>query len=227
MINHFVIRSRSVHRPRLFGLPERLLVALTVLIVGGAVTLLVMMLRSEQGQRQFQAQVLANRNQIQELRARVSEIESNARLALPTPESIRRSMVSFDQDILRDSTVGQSRVILEVNQLARAAGVNLAEVTFNPIEQKGDVNGQGRTVASQAVFPGMEMNFTVQGSYRNVRRFLAGLERSKSFIVINSLDLKSVEQSGSRGAAAAEASADRVIALGVNLSVYYSRDLHG
>lgn len=227
MSSDFVIRSRARHRPSLFGLKERLVLALTLAMAAGTIGLLFMVLRDEQSLRNHQAQLLANRDTIKLLETRVSEIESSKRQALPTPESIRRSLVKFEHDILDDIDTGQSAVVLEVNQLARKTTVSLTEVTFNPIEQRAEGSGQLRAGANQGIFPGMELSFTVQGSYRSLRDFLSGLESSHAFLVINTLDLKSVDQSSARPGMHGNGAADRVIALGVNLSVYYSRASHG
>jgi hypothetical protein len=69
------------------------------------------------------------------------------------------------------------------------------------------------------------MTFTVEGSYADVRGFLAGLENSKAFLIITSQELKSVEPSGSRarpGLGAAPNTA-QVITLGIKLGVYFER----
>ncbi|MBI4470220.1 MAG: hypothetical protein HY650_12955 [Acidobacteria bacterium] len=229
MVRHLVIRSRKIHRPRLFGALERVAAALAVTVVLGTLGLVFLTVGGEQELRESQDTILANRNTIRNLQSRVTEIEqSKTAPPAPTPESIRRSLVKFETEVLGEIDQVQSAVILEVNILANQSGVALTEVAFNPIEQKGESGAQPGQGGGFAIFPGMEMNFTVQGSYRDVRTFLSGLEKTEAFVVINNLDLKSVEDSVSRAEGRADmGSTDRIIALGVNLSVYYARGSHG
>jgi hypothetical protein len=167
-----------------------------------------------------------NQSTLNILKQKVELLEASKHIELPTPASIRTSLVKFDEDFLTPAEEAQLAAIQEVNRLAKQNNVLPSEISFDSIEQKALEEGGTGERGGKSLFPGLEMSFTVEGSYADVRRFLMVLERSQAFLIINSLDLKSVEPSASGGRARANrgAATDQVVALGVKLSVYYRRE---
>jgi Tfp pilus assembly protein PilO len=226
MVKSLVVKSRSLHRAKPLGQWQIVLLGLAVLAVSGAVYLYVQIELTEQRVTDARTQFQENRVRLNVLKQQVATIEANATIDLPTPTSIRTSLVKFEQDFLSPATVAQLAVIQEVNRLASQSNVIPSEISFDSIEQKaldGEAIGDR---SAKSLYPGLDMSFTVEGSYANVRQFLIALERSRAFVIINALDLKSVEPSSSGGRARPNrgAATDQVIALGIKLSVYYQRE---
>lgn len=228
-----VLKSRELHGATRFGRWQVVLLCLALLAVGATVFLYVQIKRMENLGAVARAQFGRNLNELKKLEELVAKIEADEEIQLPTPDSIRTSLVKFEDEFLAPTEEADLAVIREINQLAERSGVVLSEINFDLIEQTA-LEGEAAPGAAQravltaakSLFPGLEMSFTVEGGYADVRQLLIALERSRSFLIINSLDLKSVEQSASRGGTRLSrgAATDQVIALGIKLSVYYQRE---
>lgn len=221
----FVLKAGSLHRAPRLGRWQIVLLGLCLLSLGVVVFLYVQIRLAEKQVGVARTQFQQNQATLSVLKQRVAEIEASQRIELPTPASIRASLVKFEKEFLSPAEEAQLAIIREVNRLAKQNGVLPSEISFGSIEQKALDDGALATPTS-SVFPGLEMSFTVEGSYADVRRFLVALENSQAFVVINSLDLKSVEPStgGGRARSLEGPATDRVIALGIKLSVYYQRE---
>jgi len=224
-----VLKSRSLHRADRFGRWQIVLLCLSLLGLAAAVFLYVQITLAEKQVTDATTQFEQNQTTLRILKQRVAEVEASEHIELPTPDSIRASLVKLENEYLSSGQEAQLAAIRTVDQLARESGVIPLEINFNPIEQKA-LEGEGGLGVGQrgarSLFPGLEMSFTVEGGYADIRRFLIALERSPTFLIINSLDLKSVEASASGGRArlVSGTATDQVIALGIKLSVYYQRE---
>jgi Tfp pilus assembly protein PilO len=67
----------------------------------------------------------------------------------------------------------------------------------------GTDEGQARVV--QSVFPGIGVTLTVEGTYANLRRFIRDIEADRQFVVVNTVELEGVSDSGAGVASAAPA----------------------
>ncbi len=156
------------------------------------------------------------------LRQRVAAAQASSRTA-PTPETVRQSLRRFEQTYLPDSDVGLSRVLTEVNRIARESGLTLSsDIMFTPMEEVEIRTGASAPMRSggRGIYPGVRLSFTVNGEYASVRRFLAALERSPLLLVIEGLTLKSVEErAGARPTTASGGS----ISLEITVSAYFRR----
>lgn len=223
-VQSLVITGRTIHRVHRLGRWQIGLLVLGVLAASAAIFLFIQIHRVERQVAWARERFERQQAMLRTLQQRVAEIEAGHQDELPTPESIRASLVRFEKEFLTPAEEAELAVIREVNELADQSGVVLSEINFDPIEQKVlDGTEVGRRRRGESLFPGLEMSFTVEGSYADVRAFLSSLEGSRAFLIIDSLDLKSVEQPGRRGFAQRTA-ADQVIALGMKLSVYYQRE---
>jgi hypothetical protein len=193
--------------------------------VGAAVFLYVQIKLAERLVAQTRAQFLENQVALSVLKRRVAEIDAGKQVELATPASIRGSLVKFEEDFLMPAKAGEVGLIQGVNQLAKQNGVSPSEISFDSIDQKALEGEGGGERGARSLFPGLDMSFTVEGSYADVRRFLMAAESNRPFVIINSLDLKSVESSASGGQSRLSpgAASDQVIAVGIKLSAYYQR----
>jgi hypothetical protein len=226
MMRSLVLKSRAIHRASYLGRWQIFLLCLSLVAVGAPVFLYVQIKLAEKQIKEAQTEFQQNQVTLNALKQRVAEIEASEHKELPTPASIRTSLVKFEEEFLIPAEEAQLAIIREVNRLARENGVLPSEISFDSIEQKALEGGGVGERGAKSLFPGLEMSFTVEGSYADVRRFLIALENSRALVIISSLDLKSVEPSaaGGRARLTSGAATDQVIALGIKLSVYYQRE---
>jgi Tfp pilus assembly protein PilO len=92
---------------------------------------------------------------------------------------IRRECDEFFEEQLRPADVGYSDIVADIGQIAAAAGLRTSAVTFQQqvVENRGVVQ--------------VEMTAAVEGDYASLVRFINGLERSKSFYLMDKLVLAS------------------------------------
>jgi len=92
-----------------------------------------------------------------------------------------------------------------LNDLIRSNGLrNTSGPSFTPLEPTGNKTPQQVLASSdrqstakwQSVYPGIAVSVTVEGPYQNVRHFVRDIETSRQFLVINEVELESVNQSG-------------------------------
>lgn len=228
MVRDLIIKSRAIHEAKPLGRWQVVLLCLALLAAGGTVLLYAQTKRWESQGTEARDKFNDNQLEMKRLEERLEEIRSKDELDLPTPESIRASLNRFETEFLASAEEAELAVIQEVNRLARESGVSLPDdINFDSIEQifLDEEGGQsaGRR-SGDSPFPGLEMSFTVEGSYADLRRFLLELEKSQAFLIINSLDLKSVEQSGVGVRSRPGSATSQVVVLGIKLSVYYQRE---
>jgi len=219
----FVLRNGRLWRAKRLGAVELLLLSgalAAMATVGGFFWNLE---RQRQRVEGLEQQFRENQEMIAVLRQRVAMAQAGSRAEAPTPEAIRQSLHRFEHTYLPDSDVGLSRVLTEVNRIARESGVLLSsDIMFNPMEEAEFRAGTGAAARAggRGFYPGLRLSFTVSGEYANMRRFLAALERSPLLLIVESLALKSVdERAGARPAAASGGS----ISLEITVSAYFRR----
>lgn len=123
-------------------------------------------------------------------------------------DKILDSLESFEAR-LHSRKTGITAIIDEVNQIAKANGVKAGDVSFRtdapeplPGEPKpGATPGTTPTPAAitrrdklPVVYEGLGIDTTVEGDYADLRRFIAALERSRNFVIINALALQSIDE---------------------------------
>jgi Tfp pilus assembly protein PilO len=218
-----VLRNGRLWRRRRLGTVEGLLAlsALAAMAVVGAFFWTVE--RHRQRVEGLEQQFRENQQMILLLRQRVAAARVGPQTEAPTPEAVRQSLQRFERTYLPDADIGLSRVLTEVNRLARESGVLLSsDITFNPMEEAEFRAGTGTAARSggRGFYPGLRLSFTVSGEYAHVRRFLAALERSPLLLIIESVTLKSVEERAKARPAAASGGS---ISLEITVSAYFRR----
>lgn len=94
---------------------------------------------------------------------------------------------------LKSDERGMTEIINEIDALGKKHGVLTGDSTYRVAEadQPLDENGQPRQKTSrddrQKIYPALGIDTNVIGEYPNLRRFLADLERSRQFLIINGL----------------------------------------
>ena len=123
-------------------------------------------------------------------------------------EKILDSLSNFERR-LHNRKVGITAVIDEVNQLAKANRVQAGDISFRT-DAPAFLPGQATPGASPGttptpvtitqrdklptVYEGLGIDTTVEGDYHDLRRFIAALERSRNFVIINAIALQSIDE---------------------------------
>jgi Tfp pilus assembly protein PilO len=122
-------------------------------------------------------------------------------------DKILDSLSSFERR-LHHRNVGITAVIDEVNQLAKANRVEAGDISYRS-DAPAPLPGQATPGASPGttptpvitqrdklptVYEGLGIDTTVEGDYHDLRRFIAALERSRNFVIINAIALQSIDE---------------------------------
>jgi len=92
---------------------------------------------------------------------------------------VQRECDQFFVQELREASSGYSSIVSDLGGLAREAGLKTDAVTF----RQHEISNRGVTE--------VEVAATVEGEYRSLVSFINGLERSKNFYLLDSLQLAS------------------------------------
>jgi hypothetical protein len=125
-----------------------------------------------------------------------------------TSEEIAKRLASvrdFEGNWLSVSGPGRLSLYSELNNLIRSNGLrNTAGPSYAPLEPIGS-KPQTQAVESaekqgiakwQSIYPGVLVSVTVEGPYQSVRHFVRDIENSRHFLIINSVELEGVRDSG-------------------------------
>lgn len=141
-------------------------------------------------------QVADLQNREKELRLKLDKMDAEERKRLAqiaNAERILASLKKFEAALKPDER-GMTQIINEIDSLGKANKIIIGDASYRVEEaipltdEKG--NPLPESTAQQkkeSIYPVMGVDTTVIGDYPNLRRFLAELERSKQFVIINSL----------------------------------------
>jgi Type II secretion system (T2SS), protein M subtype b len=132
-----------------------------------------------------------------------------------TVDKINASMEDFESNWLVSPSSGRMSLYTDLNDLIRSNGLrNTAGPSYTALEPLGAKTLQQALAGAdkksnakwQSVYPGISVSVTVEGPYQNVRHFVHDIEMSRAFLVINAIELESVNQSSTISVAGAEES---------------------
>jgi len=115
------------------------------------------------------------------------------------------SVKGFEDRWLAVSGSGRLALYTEINDIIRSNGLrNTAGPSYAPLEPIGSKsqsqatdNAEKQGIAKwQSTYPGILVSVTVEGPYQRVRHFVHDIEASRHFLIINSVELESVRDSG-------------------------------
>ncbi|MCA1616483.1 MAG: hypothetical protein LC800_20790 [Acidobacteria bacterium] len=215
-------RFRGARRTGMFGVPEIVALAASCLLLALAFAAYFLLLvpqrsglvRSETERASLQGKILAARENVG---ARVSTNEAVS--------NIVRSIQSFETGTLAAREVGIMPIYEELNDKTRRNGLARAQFSFVHQEEAGAqqqagsaANLAGSSQRRQLIFPAVDINLNIEGNYPNVRRFIADLERSNRFVVINGVQLEGINESG-----ADPSTRGTLVSLRLDMSAYFRR----
>src|SRR5262249_31483254 len=140
--------------------------------------------------------IAARQRQTQELKARIADLNVRQKKALDqasNAEKIMESLRGFESRLTSDES-GMTQIINEIDSLSATHKKTTRVPNTHrqaPDEPKLDENGNLKLQPSRnktpKIYPNFSIDTTVVGDYPNLRRFLSDLERSKQFLIVNSL----------------------------------------
>lgn len=107
-------------------------------------------------------------------------------------EGILNSLTRFEA-MLRNGQTGKAAIIDEFEALAKKHKIITGDFGFKPIEAEPLVDADGNPLKDIIkndrinVYPALGVDTTVIGDYPNLRRFVADLEKSSQFLIINAV----------------------------------------
>lgn len=143
----------------------------------------------------IQGQILAVQNEISALQTqRIADLKKQDQLKRQRQqaEQIKNSLYTFES-YLRNSSTGKAALIDELEALAKTNKILTGDMGFKAVEAQPlvDENGQLLKEAMRddklEVYPALGLDTSVIGDYPNLRRFLADVEKSRQFLVINAI----------------------------------------
>lgn len=196
----------------MIGVPELLGAVFAVLLFAFAAFSYFYLLVPARAQR---AELINERTQSQALLNSSSDGAEGAGQTA-SPAEIIDSLRRFEAEHLPAQTEGQTRLIVELNEIVRRNNVRNPKLDFTRLEaiDASSSNAVRRNSAQlQAVYPGIGVQLSVEGDYQNLRRLIRDIESSTQFVVVNGIEFEDVTtQSGTGGS---------VVGLQLNLATYF------
>ncbi len=193
--------------PYMFGVPELFGAAAALLLLVVAVASYFYLLAPA---RQELAALESEKTRAQKLLQ--SSADGSARQA--SAAEIINSLRRFEAENLLTQTEGQTRAIIELNEITRRNGVSKPGFEFTPL-QAVDATSAAATRATtrggnlQTVYPGIGVQLSVEGGYANVRRLIRDIEASPQFVIINTVELENANNASS------------LVSLRLNMAAYF------
>jgi hypothetical protein len=177
-----------------------------------------------------------------ELRASLERINNDEKKRADqatNAEKILESLARFESYLKPDER-GMTQIINEIDVLGRTHKITVGDASYRVAEPEATTDENGNPLPQTAstervnMYPKLGIDTTVIGDYPSLRRFLSDLERSKQFLIINSLSFQGEAdrtrqpaaggpqvQAGSAGAAPAIP-----VSLRIELDTYFQRALN-
>jgi len=180
--------------------------------------------------------VAARQRQIKDLKTQIEKLnteERKRRDQASNAEKILESLSGFESRLTPDDR-GMTQIINEIDALSSTHKVITGDSNYRPEaadEPQFDENGNPKPRPNKdkkpKIYPNLGVETTVLGDYSNLRRFLSDLERSRQFLIINSLtfqggDDKIARQLAKGGKQIQLSSAESVpVSLKIELDTYF------
>ncbi len=150
----------------------------------------------------------------------VKPLSSENTTSTDTSQDALSSLESFRGQHLKPIAQGRIDLIKEINALAKKSNVQLTS-GIEMIAEKGQADepekegSRAKSVEQlPSAFPRIAVHFEVAGQYASLRSFINQLESSRNFLVIDAVNLTSLEDEGSK-------SGQGGLKLSLDLSAYF------
>lgn len=218
------IQSR---RGKMFGIAE------VAALAGSCLVLLLVLLSYLYFLVPARSRVSSHEQDRARLQANLQTLKGVVNKEQTTKEQVDRiaaSLGEFESGHLLRADEGRLDFYDELNQIIVKNNLrNTSGPTYTPLDALGaekTVAGKSITTKWQSFYPGIAVMVTVEGQYRDIRRFVRDIERSKQFVVINQVELQRANENSAPASADESASSPggSLISLQLNLATYFQRD---
>lgn len=237
------VRARFEHlrgsrRRSALGLPEAVALAAAALLLVAAVFSYLFLLVPQR----LRAQSLeTDRADLERLLKSTNTVIGESKSTQQSVSEILGSLQNFEIEHLGEGSggglrnvVGELNRLIIKNKLRISGGINYTQL--QEIVPGAETKAQrpraeeGGTRIVQSVFPGIGITLTVEGGYQNLRRFVRDVEADRQFVVINTVELEGVTDSGASSAGPADGTATKTtpargtaVSLRLDLAAYFRR----
>ncbi|MGH9752912.1 MAG: hypothetical protein ACREA2_09020 [Blastocatellia bacterium] len=138
----------------------------------------------------------ARQRERQDLNARIEKLNTEEKKRLTqasNAEKILESLRGFESRLTPDER-GMTQIINEIDALRNAHKILVGDSSYRveeadepQLDENGNPKPQSNRDKRPKIYPNLGVETTVLGVYSNLRRFLSDLERSKQFLIVNSL----------------------------------------
>lgn len=138
----------------------------------------------------------ARQRQIQDLKTQIENLnleEKKRQDQSSNAEKILESLRGFESRLYQDER-GMTQIIDEMDDLSVTHKVLVEDTSYRPeeadklqLDENGNPKPQQIRDRKPKIYPNLGIETTAIGDYPNLRRFLLELERSKQFLIVNSL----------------------------------------
>jgi hypothetical protein len=153
------------------------------------------------------SELAARQERIKQLNARLEKMNTDERKRrdqASNAEKILESLRTFDAYLKPDER-GMTEIINEIDRLGQTHKIIVGDSIYRVEEAEELLDENGNPIPQPAkkdkkpkIYPNLGIDTTVIGDYPNLRRFLSELERSRQFLVINSLAFQGGDEKLSR-----------------------------
>jgi hypothetical protein len=140
--------------------------------------------------------VAARQRQIKDLKTQIEKLnteERKRRDQASNAEKILESLSGFESRLTPDER-GMTQIINEIDALSSTHKVIVGDSNYRPetadepqVDENGNPKPRPNRDKKPKIYPNLGVETTVLGDYSNLRRFLSDLERSRQFLIVNSL----------------------------------------
>jgi Tfp pilus assembly protein PilO len=197
---------RGSRRRALLGLPEAVALGVAALLLVAAVFAYLFLLVPQRSRQQSLEDERAN---LQRLLQSQQKTLGESKDTQQRVGEILTSLNRFETDNLGQASSGTKTVIEELNRLILknnlriSGGISYTQLQeaapgadANQPQQRRAGGEQEQARVEQSVFPGIGVTLTVEGTYANLRRFIRDIEADNQFVVIDTVELEGVTDSG-------------------------------
>jgi Tfp pilus assembly protein PilO len=142
------------------------------------------------------------------------------------------SLNAFKEKRLKPQMRGEIALYKDINALAKKynlqlmSGIEMGRQGEGKEQEEGKVLKKGEALLR--VYPETNIQFTVAGEYQSIRNFISELEQNPQFLIINSLNLITVENEdggggggGRRGGRGGRGGTTQAIGLSISMTTYF------
>jgi Type II secretion system (T2SS), protein M subtype b len=189
------------------------------------------------------SELAAKQARERELTAQLAKFKGDEEKRVIQASNSEKILDSLDrfQAFLKPDERGMTQIINEIDSLGKTHKILVGDASYRVAEAEPTTDENGNPLPPKqsgkketTIYPTLGVDTTVIGDYPNLRRFLADLERSRQFLIINSLTFQGGDDKLTRAIAKTgkqiqlSSAPDAVpVSLKVELDTYFQPPISG